>query len=234
MSRFAFILLFALSSAPVLAGANLNVAIVSDYLLNGVSQTDGAPAAQVAFEYVPPKSDLYFGAWLSNVNFEESELYTQDKTNLEGDAYLGLYFEGEDSDFDIGLTHYSYHGDKKSSDRNYSEAYAKLGIETGSSRFDFRYWYSWDFQGTKTSHYVGEIGYSLIIHPGHTLGVFVNKSESNDTRQFSWEGDSSYTSYRLVYRTYYRNIDFEVAASEADLDADEAGSRVSAGVAITF
>ncbi|WP_242523160.1 TorF family putative porin [Thiocystis minor] len=57
----------------------------SDYLFNGVTQTDHQPAAQASLDW-SGAGGIYAGAWASNVDFG-------DDTTAEVDGYLGYSVE---------------------------------------------------------------------------------------------------------------------------------------------
>ena len=60
-----------------------NVAITSDYVWRGISQTDEDPAIQGGFDYA--NGMFYAGTWASNVDFGDDS-----DTNIEVDFYGGL------------------------------------------------------------------------------------------------------------------------------------------------
>lgn len=85
------------------AQAFLGATITSDYLLDGVSQTDGGPAFQPYLEVEFPPG-FYVGAWMSNVDFGD------DTDSIETDLYIGL--RGETPYFDYDLTLFRYYYDE--------------------------------------------------------------------------------------------------------------------------
>ncbi len=74
--------------------------VVSDYVSNGVTQSDGNPAIQPYFEIV--RNGFYAGTWMSTVDFGDDD-------NAEIDLYLG-YRKAFENDlfFDFGYAHYYY------------------------------------------------------------------------------------------------------------------------------
>jgi uncharacterized protein (TIGR02001 family) len=82
-----------------------NVALTTDYIFRGVSQTGGEAAIQGGLDYARD-SGFYTGVWASNV----SSLGLAN-SSFEIDTYVG--FSNEISDgisYDVGLLHYEYPG----------------------------------------------------------------------------------------------------------------------------
>ena len=59
---------FVFSSASCITQTSATVTAVSDYLFNGVSQTQEDPALQASFDWADD-SGIYAGVWGSNVDF---------------------------------------------------------------------------------------------------------------------------------------------------------------------
>ncbi|MBE0616861.1 MAG: hypothetical protein IH608_02885, partial [Proteobacteria bacterium] len=75
-----------------------NVAMTSDYVFRGISQTDSNPAIQGGFDYASPVG-LYVGTWASNVAFGG---------NIEMDWYGGFSNEVAGFSYDLGVIYYAY------------------------------------------------------------------------------------------------------------------------------
>jgi uncharacterized protein (TIGR02001 family) len=84
-----------------------NVALVSDYLYRGISQTGGKPALQGGFDYAH-SSGFYAGLWGSNVSWLGPSLGAS-SSSLELDTYAGFKggFAGDFS-YDVGYLRYNY------------------------------------------------------------------------------------------------------------------------------
>ena len=96
------ILLFNISVA--MAEVTASVTLTSNYVSNGISQTDDGPALQagIDFEY---KSGFYVGVWGSNVD-----------PGYELDLNAGYFYKIEENlGFDIGATRFTY------TDNNFDE-----------------------------------------------------------------------------------------------------------------
>lgn len=100
-----------------------SVALTSDYVFRGVTQTDESPALQGSFD-VGHASGLYAGAWASNVDFD-----APDGIDLELDLYVGWTLEFEnDTWLDLQLVRYLYPGAKPGFGINYNEFLAAYGF----------------------------------------------------------------------------------------------------------
>ena len=95
------------------AGTTGSVALTSDYVFRGVSQTDGKPALQGGIEFAS-EGGFYAGAWGSNVSWlsDLSTTAAPISSSLELDVYGG--YRGKFSNavsYDVGLLYYAYPGD---------------------------------------------------------------------------------------------------------------------------
>lgn len=200
----------------------------SDYMFNGVSQTDNDPALQVSLDK-SFENGAYVGVWASNVDFG-------DDTNIEVDIYAGQYISLNDGlDLDYGIAYYTYHGDDNSSDGNYLEAYAKFGYASDLGQTEFNFWYSWDFFGTDAAQTIGMIAHSYEVAPNHTLRASFDVSNSLDGDKWLWDGDnSSYYHYRLAYQTSVEGFNLEIAAEDTSIDSDIADERIVFSISKTF
>jgi uncharacterized protein (TIGR02001 family) len=85
-----------------------NVAVTSDYVFRGVSQTLNDPALQGGVEAACGK--FYLGFWGSNVDFGDGE------TNVEMDLYAGFKTTTGPVSWDVGVIYYGYPGGASSAD----------------------------------------------------------------------------------------------------------------------
>lgn len=114
--------------SPVISHAvfSANIALVSDYVFRGVSQTLEDPAIQGGFDY-NHESGFYAGTWASNVDFVDGGP-DDDGADLEVDLYLG--FGGDFSDtwnWDVSYTEYLYPGTASGVDLDYGELIVNIG-----------------------------------------------------------------------------------------------------------
>ena len=115
--KFGAIALF--SSAMTLQSAEFesNIALSSDYVWRGMTQTAGEPAVSGGFD-IAGESGLYFGTWGSNVEFG-------DGAAMELDWYAGFAGEAGALSYDIGYLAFTYPGEDS---LDFEEIYLGLGF----------------------------------------------------------------------------------------------------------
>ena len=105
-----------------------NVALSTDYVWRGVSQSNGDLAISGGFDY--SNGMFYAGTWASNVDFGDTS-----DTNVEIDFYGGLAGElANGVSWDVGVIYYAY-PDADESDLDFVEIKGALGyaFESGLS-----------------------------------------------------------------------------------------------------
>lgn len=208
MKSFNIILLITLYSSSSLADTSSTVSVVSDYLFNGVSQTNEKPALQVSLDWAADNG-LYVGVWGSNVKFGEG-------TNLEADGYLGYYTAISDNiHVDIGAAQYTYSGASFSSDYNYAEAWTKFSF--GNTGVNF--WYAWDYFGTGAGHVIAMLTQTFPMSDNLSILTGVDISSSLDADKWSWEAnDKNYIHWQVTAQYHFKGFDFALGVEGTDLD----------------
>ena len=141
-----------------------NVALSTDYMYRGGSQTNEQPAISGGFDYAH-SSGVYVGLWASNVDFGDS-------ANIEIDYYGGI--AGEFSNgigWDVGGLYYQYPGvkdaDEAGGDFDFFEGYGSLTYTFSDVQLEpaigVKFSYSPDYFGENgDSYYVNaDLGLSL-------------------------------------------------------------------------
>jgi len=102
-------------------GVSANMAITSNYVWRGMTQTKNSPAIQggIDLDY----NGIYAGVWGSNIEFGDA------KASLEADVYVGYANEIEGFSYDVGFINYMY--PNQSDELNFGEAYVGLGYDFG-------------------------------------------------------------------------------------------------------
>ena len=103
-----------------------NLALTSDYVFRGITQTDFDPALQGGLDYSFGDTGLYVGAWASNVDFADSE-----GPDLELDYYIGWNHDlSETLNLDLSLVRYSYMGEQEAyGNIDYNEVIGALAYD---------------------------------------------------------------------------------------------------------
>jgi uncharacterized protein (TIGR02001 family) len=196
--------LIALATGSLLAGfsglasaefeTSANVALTTDYVWRGVSQTDNGPAIQGGFD-LAHSSGVYAGIWGSNVEFG-------DDANIELDYYGGYATEfGNGLGLDVGIIYYDYPSE---SDLDFEELYVGLGYGIVSGKI------SYDFDNDNGYY---EAGADFELPAGFGLGLHVGYFDFD-------EGDSA-TDWKIGVSKSIGGFDMELAYTDTDIDDND-------------
>jgi len=135
--------IFALTGAASTASAQsvdvaYNLALTSDYIYRGASQTDEKPAVSGGIDV--SAGSFYVGTWASNVKFG-------DGTDAEIDLYGGYRTEAAGYALDLGVVGYFYVGEPSGSDYEFVEFKAAASRAIGPATVGAAVFYSPDFYG---------------------------------------------------------------------------------------
>jgi uncharacterized protein (TIGR02001 family) len=133
-----------------------NVALTSDYVWRGYSQSDEEMAIQGGFDY-SHSSGFYLGTWASNVDFNIVD------TSIEVDLYGGWATEINGWSIDVGLSQYSYPGE---SSFDFLEAYGVVSYSIVSASVN----YSSDVYGLEETSVYYNLGLDYGFDEGAASG----------------------------------------------------------------
>ncbi|MEE9380517.1 MAG: TorF family putative porin [Hyphomonadaceae bacterium] len=176
-----------------------NIALTSDYVWRGVSQTGEDPAIQAGLDYA--NSSFYAGAWASNVDFGSGS-----DASVEVDLYAGFSDEFTNGvSWDVGVISYNFPG-TDGEDLGVVEIYGGLGyefaggLETGATiAFD---------PDNESVYAEGTAGYA-----------FSEKfALSGSVGQFSFDGGGDYTNVSLGGTYTAGGVDFDLRYWDTDVD----------------
>lgn len=213
-----------MSSQAAAAQWTGGVTLTSDYLFNGVSQTQGDPALQFTAT-VSGESGAYAGVFASNVDFG-------DDTDLELDAYAGWYTDLQGGwHVEVSALYYSYHGASESSQLNYPEVMLAIGYQ----RLRLASWYSWDYFGTGARHIVSGLTYTHALANELEVQLGVVRSQSLDADDYQWDTSRSYDNAFVSFALPWRQVQLGATLSYASLGSDwYGGSRANVSVSYLF
>ncbi len=140
--------------------ASFNVALTSDYMYRGFSQTDRGPALQVGVDLAA--GGYYVGAWASTVDFG-------DGTDAEFNLYGGYTTSAGGYDLDFGLLGVAYAGAPDRADYNFIEAQASVSRTIDNITVGVAVAYSPDFYGVDDHSTYLEANLEVAAHPRLTL-----------------------------------------------------------------
>ena len=180
-----------------------SVALASDYIWRGYSQTDEEMAISGSLDYAH-SSGFYAGTWASNVDFG-------DDTSIEVDIYAGFSseFGGSGIGYDVGVLRYIYPGE----DYDWNEVYASLsysmfsvGVAHSASVYD---------SGETGTYYSAGLDYDL---PG-------DFAFSAGFGYYDYDDDVSednHTDYRVGLSREFIGFGFDLTYYGMDSDGEDA------------
>lgn len=214
-----------------------NVALTSEYLFRGISQTDDAPAIQGGLDYEVKLGDSgvsgYLGIWGSNVDFNEGG--ATDGATMEADFYGGLRgsLGSTGIGWDIGFIYYAYPGAASSLNYDFVEAQGALSYDFGVAAATFSLNYSPENFGDSGDALYAKLGVDVPVGKHLTLSAYAAHQSIDDNAAF---GAPDYWEYNVSAAVNVAGFDLSVAYSDTDIPNadDSAGPTVIFTVARSF
>lgn len=194
-----------LGSPLALADVSGTVAVTSDYLFDGITQTKNEAALQGSIDW-SAESGLYVGAWSSMVDFGAGT-----DSELELDTYIG-YSWGGDINFDAGFVRYTYLDNKLGSsadDGDYDELY--FGVNFGENT-SVKYWYARDYFGLDVKTHRVKVNHNIPLTDALTLGLEYTWGDYDEVI------DDTINHFRVGIGTSINNIDLDLSYHKTDAD----------------
>jgi len=189
-----------------------NVALVSDYLFRGVSQTDEKGAVQGGFDF-STEHGFYAGIWASSVNFGT-------ETSTEMDYIFGYAWESGAYSFDTSVIYFDYEGD---SEFDYQEFAFSVARDHWTVGLNFSPKYLGD---TGEKFYYPYVQYSRRISENLSLDVHLGYSDMEQPDIFE-PGEDNYIDYSIGVSWSAQGIDMSAAWVDTTIDGlDAADGRV--------
>jgi uncharacterized protein (TIGR02001 family) len=221
-ARIAIALFALLGFADAQAGTSGNVALTTDYVFRGVSQSNQEPALQGGIEFAAD-SGAYIGAWGSSISWlsDLSSTAAPISSGVEFDLYGGYRGKFNDAvSFDVGALYYVYPGDYPAgfNSADTLEVYAGVSV-AASDKVSLGAKYSYaatDLFGYVDSDGSGylDLSANFAVAEGWTIGAHAGKQ---------WiEGNSAfeYTDWKLGVTKAFDN-GFSVGLAYTATDADD-------------
>ncbi len=184
-----------------------NVALVSNYIWRGVSQTDNGPAMQGQFKL---KSVLgfYGSVWGSNVNF----LDAQNKTATgELDYIVGFEKQIHDFGIDFGAYFYTY---PKTTGIDYTESFVRLSYKI--VHFGVGYTHNFFDTGGSGTYYFGGLDYTIKSHNVYLQAISIGGGAGYYALNGPVFAGKSYWNYRLYLKKSFKHFAAELAWTDTD------------------
>lgn len=182
-----------------------NVALKTDYIYRGISQTSGGSAIQGGFDFAS-ESGFYVGTWASSITFDDS---------IEIDYYGG--FRGaltEEVGYDVGVLYYDYPG--MSSD-DFVEVYGKVTYGSLLATIN----YSNDFYAGTGKAWYYTLDYGFALGNDVTLGLHYGFS---DFDQDVFGTEDSYSDYNVSLSAPFAGTTLSLMYNNTSMDDGDCGS----------
>ncbi len=198
-----------------------NVAIVSDYIFRGMSQTGTNPALQGGFDFAHA-SGLYAGVWASSISILSDAGTGITNAGTEFDTYAGYKGNAGPIAYDVGYLRYNYPGNYGANTKaNTDEVYAALTYSFLTAKYSYSLGDTFGVSKAKGSSYaelkasytVGETGYTL----GANYGITTVEGATADASKAAGD-DLSYTDYKLSVSKDFSGYVLGLAYSGTDAD----------------
>jgi uncharacterized protein (TIGR02001 family) len=186
-----------------------NVALTSEYIFRGISQTDDVPAIQGGVDY-SHDIGVYASIWASNVKFADAV--------LELDYIVGFGKEIDKFSFDVNATYFTYPGAARSLNFDFFEI-------TGGVGYDFDYFavgasvsFSPDYFGGSDEAVYTKLSIDVPLGKYFTFGGHVGYQMIDDNA--AW-GTDDYVDYLVGVSTEVLGFDLTLAWTDTDLPSSQ-------------
>lgn len=177
-----------------------NVALTTNYVYRGITQTDDGPAIQGGFDVA--SGGFYAGTWASSVDFS-------DDTTMEIDFYAG--YGGaitEGLSYDVGAIYYAYPDSNDGGSQDFYEVYGGLSYAFSSVEVGASVAYSPDFYGEtgESLYYLASASYAVAenVSLDATYGVSsFEEGMNNDYQDYSLGGTYSYPETAIDFGLHF-------------------------------
>ena len=188
-------------AAPAAPAVTSNVALVSNYLYRGISQTGGKPALQGGFDYAH-SSGFYAGVWGSSISWI-SDAAVASNAGVELDTYFGFKNAfATDFSYDVGFLRYNYPGTYgvlpagvAKADTN--EVYGALGYKWLTAKYSYSLGDTFAVAGARGTDYLDLSANYPVADTGITLGAHYGKQTYKGLYAGTGATALSYNDYKL-------------------------------------
>lgn len=191
-----------------------SVALTSDYVFRGVSQTREDPAVQGGINYNYDAGDgigLYTGIWASNVDYNDD-----DNASTEFDFLAGATYKLKDWNFDIGGLYYAYPGADDNLNYDYWEAKFAAGYDLKIATVNAAVYYSPEYFGDNGESYYYVLGGAVPLPCDLTLDGHVGRFEFENKNPMD-----SYTDWALGLAYNFKGLTLKVEYTDTNLNQSD-------------
>lgn len=211
-----------------------SLALTSDDVFRGITQTNRKPAIQGSLEYAAD-SGFYAGTWDGNVSWlsDQSSSAASISSSLETDLYGGYRHKlGANANLDVGVQYYGYPGTYPGgfTHPDTTEIYAGVSIGVATLKYSRAVSNLFGYAKSKGSGYV-EAAVNWEFTPGWTLNAHAGQQSIAHNRNYN------YTDWRLGVTKAWKN-GYSIAVAYAGTDARKSyytnafGTRISGATGV--
>ncbi|MBI1362308.1 MAG: hypothetical protein GC155_18695 [Alphaproteobacteria bacterium] len=167
-----------------------NVAVTSDYVFRGISQSNSDMALQGGFD-LTTSSGFYAGTWLSSIDFNDAS-----DANVEWDVYAGYTgsIGSTGLSYNVGVYGYLYPDVNSSADFDFYEVYGGLSYAIGNFTVGGTVNYSPDFFAGSGDAIYTQVTAGYTINDMFSLSGGVGYQTIDDAVAF---GTNDYTTWNV-------------------------------------
>ena len=219
------------------AEVTTSLTLVSDYVYNGVSQTDSDPAIQGTVDWYND-SGFYVSAFASQIDFTPSGL---PDAQLEFDIFAGYAGSiNDDWSFDVGYGYYTYPG---ANDDGFEADYGELyGAITYKDNTTVKLAYSDNYSFDVGDSYFLLLSHNFVLGNGYNLTLETSHTElldSGNGQDVYWFGDNEINHWGATLSKSIGGFDLALAYTDTNADdnfdtADVADGRLFVSISRTF
>jgi len=185
-----------------------NVALTSNYVWRGMTQSDNSPAIQGGFDVA--YEGAYVGVWGSNVDFNS-------EASVEIDIYIGYANDIAGITYDVNYCQYTYPGE--SDEANFGEASLTLGYDFDVVALSAKY-----YVGVTTNKFNPENGWEvgasvplpMDISIDATFGDYGNNTNSTDGEYYLIGATKSFEKFDISLAYTGMNYDDKTAGHDGN------------------
>ncbi len=236
ITSFLTLSLLALSSAALSSNAmaqeatsphtvSANVALTTDYVFRGISQSNEEAAIQGGMDYAH-ESGLYLGVWGSSVDLPDAQ--------TELDFYAGINGSIDKLVWDVGALYYYYPGND--SEYDFWEAAFALGYDFDIFSVSLGLNYSPEFYADTGDAWYYAAYLDVPLPYDFSLAAHIGRQTIDDNTTF---GSPDYTDWAIGLGYSWEGFDLGLTYTDTDLDepgecADGCAERVVFNVSRSF
>jgi uncharacterized protein (TIGR02001 family) len=198
-----------------------SLALTSDYVFRGVTQTNYDPALQAGLTYTFGDSGIYVGGWASNVDFADPI-----GPDIEFDSFIGWSHDINDEwNIDLSAVYYSYFGDRDGyGSIDFVEVIGKAGWK---EMLTLTVAYAPDYSNLDYSSFYVNLGGSWDLGNDFALNAGIGHTDFSDD-------NGSYMDWNLGVSKQLGPVNLALNYYDTDIDFDEDAEHNHASDEIVF